>query len=460
MTGFREDTICAIATPYAVGSIGIIRISGERSKEIVSKIFLPKGKRGVFDVAGFSGIYGNIIDNKTNEIIDDVIVFVYNSPKSYTGEEVCEISCHGGLYILKRVLRLCVENGARLAEGGEFTKRAFLNGKLSLTQAEAVMDVISASGEQSSRAARSAREGSTFRAVSEIKSILLSADASLAVWADYPEEDIGEVSPDELLEKLENARAKAKKLLDGYDTARIIKNGVDTVIVGKPNVGKSTLMNMLSGSEKSIVTEIAGTTRDVVEEVITLDGVVLNLADTAGLRETDDPVERLGVSLANKKLEGSYLVLAVFDGSRRLEQEDEELISKLDGRNCVAIINKSDLPQILEEDKIREKISHIVYTTAKENSGKEELISCVREILSLKDAEFSSGVIANERQRSCIVNALESIDEAVDGLNMGMSYDAVNISIDYALESLMELTGERVSEAVVDEVFSKFCVGK
>ena len=320
--------------------------------------------------------------------------------------------------------------------------------------------VFNLSGEQGARAARNNRDGACFKEVSEIKSQLLSADASLAVWADYPEEDIGDVSSDELLDRLTKAKDKMKKLLESYDTAKIIKNGVDTVIVGKPNVGKSTLMNMLTGSEKSIVTEIAGTTRDVVEEVVSLDGIVLNLADTAGLRETNDPVEKLGVSLANKRLEGSYLVLAVFDGSRELEEEDLELLSRLDGRNAVAIINKSDLKQVLDEKKIKEKISHVVYTTAKEGSGKEELSKCVSEILSLKEINFSSAVIANERQRSALEEALKNTNEAIDALLLGVSFDAVNVCIDEAVSCLLSLTGEKATEAVVDEVFSKFCVGK
>lgn len=458
MAMLQNDTIAAIATPYAVGSIGIIRLSGEKAKDIVSSIFVPVGKRNIYNVDGFSGIFGKIIDGEN--VVDEVIVFVYNSPKSYTGEDVVEISCHGGLYVTKRILRLCYDKGARPAQGGEFTKRAFLNGKLSLTQAEAVMDIISASGEQSAKAAISAKDGAIYTEIKEIERILISASGHLAAWVDYPEEDIEEIEYSTLEKDMTLVKDKLEKLIKSYDVGQIIKNGVDTVIVGKPNVGKSTLMNMLSGTEKSIVTEVAGTTRDIVEEVISVGDVILNIADTAGIRETDDPVESVGVILANKRLENSYLILAVFDGSKELTKEDIDLISKLEGRQVIAIINKSDLEQKVDIEFIKSKIKHIVETSAKSGDGKQQLIDCVNSVLSLNQVSFSDAVVANERQRACVIKALENVKEALNAVLMQVTLDAVNVCIDFTIDSLLELTGEKASEAVVNEVFSKFCVGK
>ena len=454
----QNETIAAIATPFAVGSIGIIRLSGPESQRIVSDMFEPVSKRTIETVSGFSGILGKIKNGE--EIIDEVVVFVYRSPKSYTGEDVIEISCHGGLYITKRILRLCVERGARLAEGGEFTKRAFLNGKLSLTQAEAVMDIISAQGEQSAKAALSAKDGAIYREIKSVEEKLISTSGHLGAWVDYPEEDIEEISYEALSEQLTKAQEQLQKLIATYDVGQMIKNGVDTVIVGKPNVGKSTLMNMLSGAEKSIVTEVAGTTRDVVENVISVGDVILNLADTAGIRDTQDPVERVGVLLAHKRLEHSYLILAVFDGSKELSEEDRTILNKLQGKQVIAIINKTDLEQKIDLAFIKEKISHIVQTSAVQGDGKQQLIACVNEVLSLHEISFSDAVVANERQRACVIKALDNVREALDAVQMQMTLDAVTVCIDFAIESLLELTGEKAHEAVVNQVFSKFCVGK
>ncbi|MEG1448185.1 MAG: tRNA uridine-5-carboxymethylaminomethyl(34) synthesis GTPase MnmE [Oscillospiraceae bacterium] len=458
MAMLQNDTIAAIATPYAVGSIGIIRLSGEKAKNIVSSIFVPVGERNLYNVNGFSGVFGKIVDGEN--VIDEAVVFVYNSPRSYTGEDIVEISCHGGLYITKRILRLCYDKGARPAQGGEFTKRALLNGKLSLTQAEAVMDIISANGEQSAKAAISAKDGAIYTEIKEIEKILISASGHLAAWVDYPEEDIEEIGYASLEKDLRFVKEKLQKLIKSYDVGQIVKNGVKTVIVGKPNVGKSTLMNMLSGTEKSIVTEIAGTTRDVVEDVIYVGDVVLNIADTAGIRETDDPVESAGVLLANKRLENSYLILAVFDGSKELTKDDIELLEKLQGKQVIGIINKSDLGKNIDIELIKSKIKHIVDVSAMRGDGKQQLIDCVNSVLSLNQVSFSDAVVANERQRACVMKAIENVEEALNAVLMQITLDAVNVCIDFAIDSLLELTGEKACEAVVNEVFSKFCVGK
>lgn len=451
-------TIAAVSTPNAVGGIAVIRISGDNAVSVAEKIFTPFGGKNVADMEGYTCAYG--IAHDGDERIDDCILTIFKAPHSYTGEDTAEISCHGGLFVSKKILRAALKNGAATAEAGEFTKRAFLNGKLDLTQAEAVMDVISAKGELELKMAENLREGAVFKAAKKCSARLLKLLSGLAAWTDYPDEDIPEVAPDAILEELTAVREDLQALTADYDRGRIVREGVATVIVGRPNVGKSTLFNCLSGCERSIVTNIAGTTRDVVEESVRLGDITLRLSDTAGIRETDDIIEGIGVEIAWKTVESAELVLAVFDGSCPLTADDFDLIDKVKNKKCVAVVNKSDEEMVLESEKLEEHFIHFVYISAKENQGIKDLENAVKELFELNSDSFSSVTAANERQKLCIERATEAVSSAIEALEFGEMLDAVNVLVDEAEQSLLELTGERITDAVVDEVFSRFCVGK
>ena len=452
------STIAAISTPNAMGGIAVIRISGEDAVKVAERIFSPFGQKKVADMEGYTCAYG--IAHDGDERLDDCILTVFRAPHSYTGEDIAELSCHGGLYVTRKVLRAALANGAVNAEAGEFTKRAYLNGKLDLTQAEAVMDIISAKGERELKMAESLREGAAFRKARKCSDKLLKILGDLAAWADYPEEDIPEVRPEVLSEELKDVRDDLRSLIKNYDSGRILREGVATAIIGRPNVGKSTLFNCLSGCERSIVTEIAGTTRDIIEESVRIGDITLRLSDTAGIHETDDVIEGIGVEMAEKMISKSELVIAVFDGSCPLTEDDLYLINKINKNNTVAVINKNDVEQLLDTSLLEQKIQHIVYLSAKENTGVNELYDKIQMIFKLNEADFDTATAANERQKKCIDKALEGIESAISSLEIGEMLDAVNILVDEAEQSLLMLTGEKVTDAVVDEVFSRFCVGK
>lgn len=453
-----SDTIAAIATPQAPGGIGIVRISGERAAEIADRVFKSPSGKSLAESDGYKAHYGHV--SHDGEIIDEAIALVFRAPKSYTGENVVELSCHGGLYIVKRVLRAVLENGARMAEAGEFTRRAFENGKMSLTQAESIMDIIGAQGEQAARAAMSARDGRLARKIDEIKSEITGYAAHLAAWADYPEEDLIPVDTDELSHDLGDCIERVKKMISDGDAGRVMREGVDTVIVGKPNVGKSTLMNCLAGCERSIVTHIAGTTRDIVEEKVILGDVILRLADTAGIHSTDDPVEIIGVERAKSRMDNAGLVIAVFDNSLPLDDDDRKLIENLKNRPCVAVINKNDMESRLDGNYIRANIGHVVYISAKDENGIEALSAEIAKILGVAGLNPADGILSGERQLNCSRTCLQLLEEAKNALDIGMTLDAVNVSLDSAIAALLELTGERATEVVTDAVFHNFCVGK
>ncbi|WP_019679751.1 tRNA uridine-5-carboxymethylaminomethyl(34) synthesis GTPase MnmE [Ruminococcus flavefaciens] len=452
------STIAAVSTPNAMGGIAVIRISGENALSIAEKVFSPYGDKKVLDMAGYTCAYGIAHDGE--ERLDDCILTVFRAPHSYTGEDIAEISCHGGLYVSRKVLRAVLKNGAVNAEGGEFTKRAYLNGKLDLTQAEAVMDIISAKGERELRMAENLREGAAFKKADVCSKKLLKILGDLAAWADYPEEDIPEVRPENIKSELTEVRDELRSLIRDYDSGRILREGVATAIIGRPNVGKSTLFNCLSGCERSIVTEIAGTTRDVIEETVRVGDITLRLSDTAGIHDTDDVIEGIGVEMAEKMIESSELIIAVFDGSCTLTEDDVQLINKINTDKVIAVINKNDVEQLIDTSLLTNKIKHIVYLSAKENTGVDDLHRHIEEIFRLNEADFDTATAANERQKKCIDNALEGIESAISSLEIGEMLDAVNVLIDDAEQSLLQLTGQKITEAVVDEVFSRFCVGK
>ena len=455
-----NKTIAAISTPFGNGGIGIVRISGNVSREIVNKIFRPVNpEKNIITAKGYTSIYGHIIDG--DEIIDEVICFIYNAPYSYTGEDVIEISAHGSLTILKEILFLAVKNGAQFAEAGEFTKRAFLNGKIDLTRAEAVMDLINAKNENARRVAISIKEGTLYKKINIIKDKLINIAANIAVYIDYPEEDIMDLNTEEMIKDLNDCKADLDKLSESYETFKINKDGINIVIAGKPNVGKSTLMNILSGAEKSIVTNIPGTTRDIVSENITIKGIPINLYDTAGIHETNDPIEKIGVDKTKLKLETADVILAIFDASDELSEEDYNLINKYSlNDNIITIINKTDLTNKIDIEYIKDKFKHIVYISAKEERGIDEILEHINKYLKINEVDYSQGIIINERQNQCIKKAYEFINETIDGINLNLTLDVCSINLDEVINALLELTGEKASELIVERVFHNFCVGK
>lgn len=453
------NTITAIATPHGTGGVAVIRISGEYAIARANEIFVSVQGKSPLEMKGYTCTYGYVMQE--NRKLDDCVLTVFRKPNSYTGEDVVEISCHGGRFLTQKILRAVLCEKVRLAEAGEFTKRAFLNGKLSLTQAEAVADLISASGENAVKYARSLRDGATFRKISEFSEILLKILSSLAVWADYPDEDIPDINFENLEKDLKNLLANMQKLMKSYDYGKILREGLYTVIIGKPNVGKSTLFNALSGYERSIVTEIAGTTRDIVEEQIRLGEVILKLSDTAGVHGTSDRIEQIGVEKSLASLAQADLVLAVFDVSKKLSQEDKNLLEKLPPEKTIVICNKLDKGAVWNfSDFSTFSPVEIVEISAKNQNKLENLEQAVEQFALQQASPAEDGMIANERQRICLQQAIHAVQEALEALQMGLAYDAVTVSLDGALDALLQLTGERVTDKVVDTVFARFCVGK
>lgn len=452
------STIAAISTPEAPGGIAVIRISGEDAICVAEKIFHPFGNKKVAEMAGYTCSYGSAWDG--SEKLDDCILTVFRAPNSYTGEDVAEISCHGGLYVTKRILRAALASGAESAGPGEFTKRAFINGKIDLTQAEAVMDIISAKGRRELKMAEALREGSAYKKAEKVSGMLVKTLGDLAAWADYPEEDIPEVEPENLVTELKSASAELSELLKGYDSGRILREGIGTVIVGRPNVGKSTLFNCLSGFERSIVTDIAGTTRDVIEESVRLGEITLRLSDTAGIRDTNDKIEEIGVEIARKKVNESDLIIAVFDGSCPLTEDDYDLIDSMRDKKVIVVVNKNDIENFIQTDILTKYFKHIVYLSAKNSEGINLLENAVEDLFSLNEMDFDTVSVANERQKLCVESSLKYINEAIEALESGMMLDAVTVLIDEAESCLLELTGQKITDVVVDEVFTRFCVGK
>ena len=454
-----DKTIAAISTAPAPGGIGIVRISGPEAFAIGDRVFRGIRKTPLSQMKGYTAQLGGAYTQE-GERLDDVVALVFRGPKSYTGEDVVELSCHGGLYLTKRLLQEVLDAGAVPAGPGEFTRRAFLNGKVDLAQAEAVMGLIGASGEQARRAAQAGSSGVLSQRIRRVRENLLTLAAHLAAWADFPEEDVPQVEEGELLSSMEAAQQEISSLLAGFDRGKMYREGLATVIAGRPNAGKSTLMNLLSGCERSIVTQYAGTTRDVVEETVTLAGVPLRLADTAGIRDTSDPVESIGVAAAKKRLETAQLVLAVFDSSQELTKEDRDLMDSLEGVPAVAVINKTDLPTRIDVEEIRGHFEKVAFLSAAQGEGLEELEQALSEILDTKDFHPEEGVLFTQRQRQDAQRAYDSLEEGREALERGMTLDAVTVCVEDALNALSALTGEQVSEEIVDQVFEQFCVGK
>lgn len=454
-----SDTIAAIATPAAPAGLGIVRLSGEEALTVAARVFRPANPARTADrLPGYTAAYGHVYDAEGD--IDDCVLLVFRSPHSYTGEPVAELSCHGGLYLLRRVLRACLAAGARMAQPGEFTRRAFLAGKMDLTQAESVTALIAADGRLAARTALAAHEGATYRRLQAVKEALLAVEAQFSAYVDYPDEDIPELHPAALAQVIGDARSTVQGLLDTFDAGQVLREGVDTAIVGCPNVGKSTLMNALSGCERSIVTAVAGTTRDVVENTVRLGEVTLRLADTAGIRDTADQIESAGVEKARSRLRQAALVLAVFDGSRPLTDADRALAEESAAGAAIAVINKADQPERIDRGYLESRFAHVVTLSARDGSGLAALAAAVAEITGVERLTAAEPVLSTERQRACAARCLGCLEEADAALSGGLTPDAVSVSLHGAIAAILELTGERATEAVVDEVFARFCVGK
>ena len=450
-------TIAAISTAPAVGGIGVIRISGEEALKIGEKVFSPKDKKkSISSLKGYTAAFGHIV--KDGETIDECIATVFRAPHSYTGEDIVELSCHGGIFLLNKVLEFVIESGAEPAQAGEFTKRAFLNGKTDLTGAEAVCNIISSQGNTALRAALAAKDGNLYRKINEILHKLTQLSAHMSAWVDYPDDEIEELGYDNLNRRFTLCLDELKKLVKTFDSGQVVTEGINTVIAGRTNAGKSSLMNILCGENKSIVTDIEGTTRDVVEVSVRVGNAVLNLADTAGLRKTDDKVEKIGIDGAKKRINSAGFVLAVFDGSQRITPQDKELLEMIRDIPHIIVINKSDLPLKLECECFSDE--PCVQISARDKSGIDELKAAVEKVLGTENFDPYAPLLANQRQRDCCKRAVKYLEEAIEATQLGMTMDAVNVSLDCSISALLELTGERATEKIVDNIFEQFCVGK
>ena len=458
---YKNDTIAAISTAMTGSGIGIIRISGEKSVSIAEKIFHP-GKKGkkLSEQAAYTAHYGMIKDGE--EIIDEVLVLLMKKPHSYTAEDTVEIHCHGGVYVMKRILDLVIRNGARPADPGEFTKRAFLNGRIDLSQAEAVMDVIQAKNEYALKNSVSQLKGSVMKKIRALREQVLYEIAYIESALDDPEHISLEGYPQKLCVKVDNFLKESEELLTGAEEGRVLREGIRTVIVGKPNVGKSSLLNVLAGDERAIVTEIAGTTRDALEEQIRIRGLTLNLVDTAGIRETEDVVERIGVDRAKNMVNEADLVLYVVDSSSVLDENDEEIISFLKDQNVIVLLNKSDLPSAVNSEMVHERLSKpVISVSAREETGIEEFADLLEKMFLEGRVSFNDEVyLTNGRQKNAMEEAKRSFERVKERIEGGVPEDFFSIDLMAAYDSLGQILGESVGEDLVNEIFSKFCMGK
>jgi len=451
------STIVAISTAPGIGGIGIIRISGKDTFKIIDKIFKTKDK----DIKGYTIKYGKIVDENDN-IIDEVLVSYFVAPNSYTREDVCEINSHGGIIVMKRILELCLKNGAVLAEAGEFTKRAFLNGRIDLSQAEAVIDIINSKTDKEARASINQLEGNLSYEIKLIRQDLISMMADIEASIDYPEYDVEEVTFSKVKDTLEKEKRRLKELEKSFDSGKVLRDGVKTAIIGRPNAGKSSLLNILLNEERAIVTDVEGTTRDTIEEYISIDGIPLKIIDTAGIRDANDEVERIGVIKAKKIASESDLVIGIFDISRPLNKEDIDILELLKNKNSIIVINKTDLnDEKIDIKKIEEVNKPIIKLSTKTRNGINELTEKIKEIIEIEEISPDNEiVVTNARHKDLIIKAENALDKALETINSNMPIDVIVVFVKDILENLGKITGETVTDDVIKEIFSKFCLGK
>ena len=458
------STIAAIATATGTGSIGIIRMSGKECFDILKKFFVPKKSEiNIEEIPGYTMKYGYIIDSESKEVIDEVLVSFFRSPKSYTTENMCEINSHGGTVVEQKILEQCLINGAEMAEPGEFTKRAFLNGRIDLSQAESVMDIINAKTDKEAKASIAQLEGSLSKNIGEIRKKLLDIMADIEASIDYPEYDIEETTNQKALNTLTEIKKELEKLENSFKSGKILKDGVKTVIVGKPNAGKSSLLNIMLNEERAIVSDFAGTTRDTIEEFIKIEDVPLKIIDTAGIRDTQDTIEAIGVKKAINLIEDADLVIAIFDESKELDKEDERILELIKNKKTIILLNKCDLSEKNKKTiNYMSKINKtVIEASMKTKKGVDELYSTIVKMFQVNEIDIGKEtVITNIRHKNQIHKAVQSIDRAIEIVNQQLSIDIIAVEIKQVLEELGSITGDNVSEDIINQIFSKFCLGK
>ena len=456
-----ENTIVAISTAMGNGGIGIVRMSGEKSFEILEKIFRPKNKDAF--IKGYQIKYGNIVDPQNEEIIDEVLVSYFVSPKSYTTEDMCEINTHGGMVVEKRILELCLENGAEIASPGEFTKRAFLNGRIDLSQAEAIIDLINSKTIREARESINQLEGHLSSKIESIRQKMLDLMIAIDVNIDYPEYDEEEVTKNKSLNELKIILEELIKLENSFNTGKVLKDGVKTVILGKTNAGKSSLLNRILKEDRAIVSNIEGTTRDTIEEFVDIEGVPLKLIDTAGIRNSSNEIEQIGIQKSKKLANSADLIIAIFDITKNLDEDDQELLEIIKDKKCIILLNKIDiLPENIDlENKLKSINKNILKISAMEDIGIQSLYDKIIELYSFNTESLSNDVlISNERHKNLIQKAKMEINEAINATENDMYIDIISIYITNAMNYLAEITGNNVTDDVIDEIFKKFCLGK
>ena len=457
------STIVAISTAPGVGGIGIVRMSGENCFDILNKIFKAKKEENIENIKGYTIKYGKIINPRDNKIVDEVLVSYFKAPNSYTTENVCEINSHGGIIVVRKILELCLENGARLAEAGEFTKRAFLNGRIDLSQVEAVIDIINAKTEKESKASINQLEGNLSKEIKKVKENILDVLTDIEASIDYPEYDIEEVSNNRALEMLEKVQRQLEDLEGSFENGKILKEGIKVAIIGKPNSGKSSLLNAILREERAIVTDIEGTTRDTIEEYVSINGIPFKFVDTAGIRKADNKVEEIGIEKSKKVAKESDLIIAMFDNSKELSKEDKEILEFIKDKKAIILLNKCDLEdrKLQKEKEVIEAGKKTIKISLLSESNLSDLYKELDIMFNLNQITADNGIlITNVRHKNLIQNAIEHTKEAKKSLNSGMPIDIISINIKEILEDLSEITGENVSEDIIKEIFSKFCLGK
>lgn len=454
------DTIGAISTSIGEGGLAVIRVSGDKSRELIDKIFKAKNGKSLMDMKTYTMRYGHIIDELGNHV-DEVIVSFMKGPRSFTAEDTIEINCHGGVIATKKVLEQVIKQGVRLAEPGEFTKRAFLNGRIDLSQAEAVIDIINAKTDLSMKSALMQSEGLISKEIVDLRESLISTIAHIEATVDYPEDDLEEVTADMAIRDLEVVRSHIKKLIDTAEEGKILREGLSTVIVGKPNVGKSSLLNALTKENRAIVTDIPGTTRDVIEEYINIAGVPIKIVDTAGIRETDDIVEKIGVERSRQKIEEADLIILILDSSRELSDEDKEIINHIKDKKHIILLNKNDLNSKIKKDELVDlNSSNIFSISAKTGEGINDVKNTIKELFFKGEISSNNVIITNTRHKEALFRAYESILSSIEVLKNTFAIDLASIDIRNAWTFLGEITGDSLEENIIDKIFKDFCLGK